>query len=294
MTQIRPQEPPLTASRTADGEKLALGPSEPPLTASQHDQCDSVAVERLFYLACRPVSDVGEWPLSREPAGHGVVHRQIEFHAACGNPRLHPRDSGVRRRRVDVYATDDSISVVEDRVCKTDTSLKVVCVALQVSQILGDGEPADGRPSTIRKARSGADMVDARHPGTEIGLVVLGPEWLQAKAGPRQALRNDKVIRDERLSHTARLRPTRTLRAWTQPVRSGCARRGRIESSAESLAGPGPRPCPHRHRTQTQSGRGWQFDFSRPRDPCVPSGRGHEVRTRCRRPRRRTIGTGAG
>jgi hypothetical protein len=38
---------------------------------------------------------------------------------------------------------------------------------------------------------------------------VLGPEWLQAKARTHKAPRNDKVIRDERLSHAARLRPTR-------------------------------------------------------------------------------------
>jgi hypothetical protein len=52
-------------------------------------------------------------------------------------------------------------------------------------------------------------VVDARHPGSVIGLVVLRPEWFQAKARTRKAPRNDKIIWDERLSHTARLRPTR-------------------------------------------------------------------------------------
>ena len=55
------------------------------------------------------------------------------------------------------------------------------------------------------KARSGTDVVDARCPGTVIGLVVLGSEWLQAEARTNEALRNDKVIRDEGLSHAARL-----------------------------------------------------------------------------------------
>jgi hypothetical protein len=50
-------------------------------------------------------------------------------------------------------------------------------------------------------------VVDARGPGTVIGLVVLGPKWLQAEARTHKALRNDKVIRYERLNHTARLRP---------------------------------------------------------------------------------------
>ena len=50
-------------------------------------------------------------------------------------------------------------------------------------------------------------MVDARHPGTVIGLVVLGSERLQAEARTHQALRNDEVIRDEGLSHMTRLRP---------------------------------------------------------------------------------------
>ena len=58
-------------------------------------------------------------------------------------------------------------------------------------------------------------MVDARRPGTVICLVVLGPEWLQAEARTHKALGNDKVIRDERLSHTARLRPTRARRSQT-------------------------------------------------------------------------------
>ena len=60
-------------------------------------------------------------------------------------------------------------------------------------------------------------MVDARRPGTVICLVVLGPEWLQAEARTHKALGNDKVIRDERLSHTARLRPTRARRSQTFP-----------------------------------------------------------------------------
>jgi hypothetical protein len=66
-------------------------------------------------------------------------------------------------------------------------------------------------------------MVDARHPGTVIGLVVLGSEWLQAEARTYKAPRNDKVIRDEGLSHTTRLRraaiPHRERAALT-PIRA--------------------------------------------------------------------------
>lgn len=56
-------------------------------------------------------------------------------------------------------------------------------------------------------------MVDARRPGSVIGLVVLGPEWLQAEARPQKAVGNDKFIRDERLSHTVSVRPTRARRS---------------------------------------------------------------------------------
>jgi hypothetical protein len=38
-----------------------------------------------------------------------------------------------------------------------------------------------------------------------IVLVVLGPKWLQPKTRTRKALRDEKVIWDERLSHAARL-----------------------------------------------------------------------------------------
>ena len=40
-------------------------------------------------------------------------------------------------------------------------------------------------------------MVDARRPGTVIGLVVLWSERLQAKARSHKAVRNDKVIGHE-------------------------------------------------------------------------------------------------
>ena len=56
-------------------------------------------------------------------------------------------------------------------------------------------------------------MVNARRPRTVIGLVVLGPKWLQAKARNHKALRNYKIIRDERLSHTARVRLTLVRRS---------------------------------------------------------------------------------
>jgi hypothetical protein len=88
-------------------------------------------------LADGPVSDVGERPLGREPTRDGVVHRQIQFRAVCADPGPHLRDPGIRRRRVDVNASDDSIPIIEDRVGKTPTSLKVLGVALQVSQVLG-------------------------------------------------------------------------------------------------------------------------------------------------------------
>ena len=63
-------------------------------------------------------------------------------------------------------------------------------------------------------------MVDARRPGSVIGLVVPVPEWLQAETRAHQALRNVKVIRDERLSHRARLR-LGAARPFARPCRSG-------------------------------------------------------------------------
>jgi hypothetical protein len=51
-------------------------------------------------------------------------------------------------------------------------------------------------------------VVNARRPRTVIGLVVLRSKWLQAEARTQKALRSDKVIGHERLSHAARLPDT--------------------------------------------------------------------------------------
>lgn len=115
------------------------------------------------------------------------------------------RDPGIRLRRVDVHASDDLVLVIEDGVGEPRTSFEVVRVALQVAQVLGEREPTDGGPSTIRKAWSGTDVIDTRCPGAVIGLVVLGSKRLQAEAGTHEALRNHEIIRNERLSHTARI-----------------------------------------------------------------------------------------
>ena len=42
-------------------------------------------------------------------------------------------------------------------------------------------------------------MLDARHPGTVVGVVVLGSERLQVKARAAEGQRHDVVIRDERV-----------------------------------------------------------------------------------------------
>jgi transcription elongation factor GreA len=57
---------------------------------------------------------------------------------------------------------------------------------------------------------------------------VLGPKWHQAKARTRELPRNDKVIRDERLNHTASLPPPWS-RAQKGLVYRGLSRPGTTE-----------------------------------------------------------------
>lgn len=78
-------------------------------------------------------------------------------------------------------------------------------MAAEVAQVLGRRESLDGRPPTVRKARRGADVLDARHPGVAVGVVVPGPERLQTEAPTGEAQRHDEVIRDEGVGHDASL-----------------------------------------------------------------------------------------
>jgi hypothetical protein len=48
-------------------------------------------------------------------------------------------------------------------------------------------------------------VLDARHPRTVVGVVVLRSERLQAEARTGQTLRDHEVIRDERADHLAEL-----------------------------------------------------------------------------------------
>ena len=58
------------------------------------------------------------------------------------------------------------------------------------------------------RTRGGADVLDARHPGAVVGVVVLGSERLQAEARTAERQRDDVVIRDERVGHIASLHAT--------------------------------------------------------------------------------------
>ena len=63
----------------------------------------------------------------------------------------------------------------------------------------------NGEASPFRSGYVNAECFNGNETTRVIGLVVLGPERLQPEALPHKALRNDKIIRHRRLSHTPRL-----------------------------------------------------------------------------------------
>ena len=74
-----------------------------------------------------------------------------------------------------------SVARVEDGEGVTGAPREVVGVAAKVGEVLLESHAATGRPAAVGVAGCGADVLDARHPGGMVGLIVLRPQWLEAE-----------------------------------------------------------------------------------------------------------------
>jgi hypothetical protein len=95
----------------------------------------------------------------------------------------------------------------------------------------------------LKKSRGGADVLDARHPGTVVGVVVLGSERLQAEARTAETQRDDVLIRDERVGHIIERTcgpeeavPTSDVGLASTPHRSVC-RNGPLSARCQAPLG---------------------------------------------------------
>src|SRR5438309_7685518 len=121
-------------------------------------------------------------PLDGEPACDGVGERYVEARPVGPHPGLHRDVPLVGGRWVQIDATDDvAVACVEDGECESDATREVVSVAAKVGEVLLERHAAAWWPVAVGIAGSGAYVLDARHPGGMIRLIVLRPQRFEAE-----------------------------------------------------------------------------------------------------------------
>jgi hypothetical protein len=116
-------------------------------------------------------------PVGLEPACDGIGEGSVEFRSVHPNPGL---DSDVPLRPrgwVQVNAADDIIITgIENGERETGAAAEVVRVIAKIGEVRLKCQAAERRPVVVGKAGSGAYVFDARHPGSVVGLIVLGSQ----------------------------------------------------------------------------------------------------------------------